>query len=78
MPLWYIVNDNLIAMYVEINKGTVVSQEYQIGTIMLVVVFFIYLTLMFIPLPFDYKFAKEASIHNKKDNIDNEPMLYFI
>ncbi len=49
---------NLFAMIVEINKGRVIDHEYKVGTILLVVVLFIYVILMFIPLPWDYKVAR--------------------
>ncbi len=49
---------NLFAMIVELNKGTVIDREYKIGTIMLVIVLLIYVMLMFIPLPWDYRNAK--------------------
>ena len=46
---------NLGSMINELNKGADIPNHTQIGTIMLVIVLFIYITLMFIPVPWDYK-----------------------
>ena len=49
---------NLVAMIIELNKttgGAVIPDHTRIGTILLVVVLFIYIVLMFLPLPWDYK-----------------------